>query len=165
MKQSKTILLLTVIVAIILLGIAYAAIQDIKLSINATATAVPDQSNFKVEFIGDPIYIGDGEAIVEITGINTARISVSRLTAKGDTLIASFNIKNQSKDLIANLSKSVSYSNPEFFKVTSEVKDTSLDPKEITTVEIKVELIKTPISTNPKSDIEVKVIAKPSETP
>ena len=38
------------IIAILLLGIGYAAIQNITLNITGTATADPNQANFKVMF-------------------------------------------------------------------------------------------------------------------
>ena len=54
MSNTSKILLVTIIATSILLGLGYAAIQNITLSIEGTATAAADQSNFLVKFTGTP---------------------------------------------------------------------------------------------------------------
>lgn len=52
MKKTSKIIMLSLVVAALLLGIGYAAIQNITLNISGTATADPSQTNFKVSFSG-----------------------------------------------------------------------------------------------------------------
>ena len=54
MRQTSKIILATIVAASILLGLGYAAIQNITLNITGTAAADPNQSNFKVRFINNP---------------------------------------------------------------------------------------------------------------
>ena len=161
MKNPRTFLLLSVIVAVLLLGVAYAAIQNITLTINGTAQATPDQANFDVRFTDTTSWSGKSRPTLTITGNTTATMQVTGLTAKGDTVTAIFNVKNYSADLYANLSRSVTNSNTEYFKVTSALGKTTLAPNETTTFKITVELIKTPITGNVSTTITGKAIASP----
>ena len=50
MKNKRTLVVVALIVAAILLGIGYAAIANVTLNITGNVTASPDQTNFKVLF-------------------------------------------------------------------------------------------------------------------
>ena len=54
MRKTSKIIIVTIIAASILLGLGYAAIQNITLNISGTAAADPNQANFKVRFTGTP---------------------------------------------------------------------------------------------------------------
>ena len=58
MKRTNKIIIGAIIISILLLGIGYAAIQNITLNISGTAKADPSQSNFKVRFTAEPVQPG-----------------------------------------------------------------------------------------------------------
>lgn len=52
--KTKTIIWVTLLLLVVVLGIGYAAISTIQLRIEGSASADPNQTNFKVEFTGSP---------------------------------------------------------------------------------------------------------------
>ena len=163
MRQRKTFLLLGVTVAILIMSIGYAAIQQVNFAVTGNAIATPDQTNFKVAFTGTPTYSGKGTATLKITGDRTATISASGMTAKGDSFTAVFTVANTSTDITAYLSSSVTNVNTEYFQVTSTLDSTVLVPQTGTTnLNVTVELIKTPISVAQTDSVTVELIASPT---
>ena len=119
MKNRKNVLIVFVVLAILCLGIGYAALTD-TLVINGTvggssqnAGNVEDESLFNLE------YVTDNEPTVNLTkatgstltatasyaNAETATITVSNMCVKNEKVIATFTIKNSSsEDYIAELS-------------------------------------------------------------
>ena len=163
MKKTNKIIITTVIVAVLLLGIGYAAIQNITLNIEGTATADPSQSNFKVMFTGTPKVSDSTYVTAGITDDINATISVNGLTQKGQIVSAEYTVQNVSTDISADLSVATTNSNTEYFTLKSELAKTSLTAGEATTVKVTVELTKTPITGSINSTIGVRLTAMPVE--
>lgn len=164
MKQQKLIfllLLVTIVLSILLAtGIGYAD----NIEITDERIASPEHSDFKVEFTGKTSYAGDGIADVNITGKTTATMNITGLKKAGDSVTVTFNVKNTSNDFYAVLSKSITNSNTEFFKVTTTFEEDKIGPKgRKTEIHINVKLIKTPIYKDESAVISVKVTATPEE--
>lgn len=162
MKNKNLIIALIVVAAIVILGVAYAAINNITLNINGTAAAIPSDANFKVKFTGTPT---KGAHVTEatITDDKNATMTVSGLTAKGDSATATFTVTNASPDLSAKIAvAAASITDTEYFKVTATPSTTAaITTGKTATVTVKVELIKTPISTSPSGKITVSLTASP----
>ena len=94
------------LVAIILVAVAYAAITNVELNINGVGNAQAKQENFKVEFIGTPSTSGKGTTTATINESDKTKgtVNVTGLTAKGDEATATYTVKNQSSDISADLS-------------------------------------------------------------
>ncbi len=163
MKKTNKIIITSVIAAMLLLGVGYAAIQNITLNIEGTATADPSQSNFKVMFTGEPKVSDNTYVTAGITDDINATISVNGLTQKGQTVSAEYTVQNVSTDISADLSVGTTNSNAEYFTLKSELAKTSLTAGEATTVKVTVELTKTPIAGSVNSTIGVRLIAMPVE--
>ena len=156
------------VLAVILVAVAYAAITSTQLNINGTGNATANQSNFKVEFIGTPTTGGKGTTTATIdSNIKTnGNVEVNGLTAKGDEATATYTVKNQSADLSADLSAEATSSNEEYFEVLCTLEKTTLKAQEETTLKVTVRLLKTPIDEtkeNLKTDIGVTVTAEPKQ--
>ena len=163
MRKTSKIILVTIIATSILLGLGYAAIQNITLNISGTAAANPNQENFKVRFTGihdvsDSTYVTAG-----ITNDTNATINVSGLNTKGQKVTAVYDITNESSDLSSDLYVEVSNTNSEYFTITSKLAKTSLVAGETTTVTVTVELTKVLISNTVSADIGVYLAATPVE--
>ena len=78
------------LVAIILVAVAYAAITNVELNINGVGNAQAKQENFKVEFIGTPSTSGKGTTTATISSDDKTQgsVNVTGLTAKGDEAVA-----------------------------------------------------------------------------
>ncbi len=163
MKKTNKIIVTVIIVAMLLLGVGYAAIQNITLNIEGTATADPSQSNFKVMFTGEPKVSDNTYVTAGITDDINATISVSGLTEKGQTVSAEYTVQNVSTDISADLSVATTNSNTEYFTLKAELAKTSLTAGEATTVKVTVELTKTPIAGSVSSTIGVRLTAMPVE--
>ena len=165
MRKTNKIIVVTILVAMLLLGIGYAAIQNVTLNISGTVAADPSQSNFKVCFVTDPEpTVSDSTYVTAgvIDDIN-ATINVSGLTIKGQIVSATYIVQNTSTDLSADLSVATTNSNTEYFTISSELADTSLKAGETTIVIVTVELTKTPISESVSSIVGVELTAVPVE--
>lgn len=164
MKRKRTFTSLALLLAILMLGIGYAAISDIDLSIGGTATASPSDNNFKVRFTGTPEVSDANKVIATITDDKNAVITVKDLTAKGDTVSATYTIENASEDLSAELSvveEDFVNDNSEYFDVTYSFKETTVAKKTTTTITVTVELSKTPVTKNETTNITIPIKAVP----
>jgi len=156
------------VLAIILVAVAYAAITSTQLNINGTGNATAKQDNFRVEFIGTPTTGGKGTTVATIdSSVKTnGTVIVNGLTAKGDEATATYTVKNQSADLSADLSAKATSSNEEYFEVLCTLEKTTLKAQEETTLKVTVRLLKTPIDEtkeNLKTEIGVTVTAEPKQ--
>ena len=161
MKRTNRIILTVVIVAMLVLGVGYAAIQNITLNITGTAAADPSQSNFKVMFSGTPTVSDETYVTAAVTNDTNATINVEGLTKVGDVASATYTIQNASTDLSADLAVSTTNDNPEYFTLTSELEETSLVAGEATTLTVTVELTKTPVEESVSATIGVQLEAMP----
>ena len=161
MRRTNKIIIAILLISIMLLGVGYAAIQNITLNITGTATADPSQSNFTVRFSENVQVSDSNKVIAAITDDTNATINVSGLTTSGDTATATYTVQNTSKDLSANLSVATTNSNEEYFLIESKLGNETLTAGGATTLTVTVQLIKTPISTVETSTIGIQLTAEP----
>ena len=165
-KKSLQIVLL-VVIAVVTLGIGYAAISAVNLIINGNATASVDQNNFKVHFTQAQAISGStgasGTSSIDTQDDTKAMFDVTGLTKVGDYAEAVYTVRNDSNGVGAEISLSVSNSNSEYFKVTETILDNKLQAGEETTTKVKVEMIKTPITDSVSTSITARLTATPLE--
>lgn len=163
MKKRNTYVGLVLLVAVLMLGIGYAAISNITLNIGGTAKAVISDENFKVKFTGTP-EVSDADLIsASISNDTTATINVDSFTAKGQTATATYTILNDSADLSASIAvPTITNSNTEYFAVTTDWDAAkTVAAQGTTTITVTVELIKTPIDSDQEAGINVSLVASP----
>ena len=156
------------LVAIILVAVAYAAITNVELNINGVGNAQAKQENFKVEFIGTPSTSGKGITTATINSDDKTQgsVNVTGLTAKGDEAVATYTVKNLSSDISADLTADATSSNQTCFEVICSLEKTTLKAQEETTLKVTVRLLKTPIDETKedlKSNIGVSIKAEPKQ--
>ena len=156
------------LVAIILVAVAYAAITNVGLNINGVGNAQAKQENFKVEFTGTPTTSGKGTTTATIQSDDKAKgsVKVTGLSAKGDEAVATYTVKNLSSDISADLTAEATSSNQTYFEVICSLEKTTLKAQEETTLKVTVRLLKTPIDETKEdlnSDIEVTLTADPKQ--
>ena len=163
MKSNKKGLsiVLFALVAVIVLGVGYATIQAINLTINGNATASADDANFTVAFTAK-----DETNSSNVTGMTysgqLASFSTTGLTKEGDTAVAKYTITNSSPDLAANLTANSTVSNTEYFSVTQSLASDTLAHGESTVVTVTVTVLKTPIDADETADIVTTITATPN---
>lgn len=164
-RNTRAVVGLVLLIAVLLVAIGYAAITAVTLNINGSAQATPEQTNFTVKFSGTPT-VSDSSKVVAVINQQDqlkATMNVNGLTAKGDTATATYTIENTSADLSAVLSATTTNSNTEYFKVTQNIAKATIGHGETTTITVTVELIKTPITDGIESTIGVIIDANPQQ--
>lgn len=161
--KTKTLIWVTLLLVVVVLGIGYAAITTINLTINGTASADPNQANFKVEFTGSPTVSTPSNVQASINSSNKllATMDVTGLTAKGDKETATFTIQNSSEDLSAALTVGTELTNEEYFEISYDLKKGTILSGETTTIEVTIELIKTPVEGTEETTATVAIQADP----
>ena len=165
-KNTKVSIGIILVIAILLVAIGYATITTITLNIDGNAQANPDSANFTVKFVGTPIVSDSNKVTAGIKEDDAlkATIDVQGLTAKGDTVTATYTIQNTSKDLSAALSANVtSNTNSEYFDVDFNIAESTISHGESTTIVVTVSLIKTPIDEDQTSTVGITLKAEPQQ--
>lgn len=163
MKKETIILLLVIVVFILLMtGVGYAVEVDETLIISDNTRLLSEQADFNIEFTGKPTYTGEGAAILTLTGPTSATLDITELNSVGDSVTAVFTIRNNSNDIYADIYTKTKNTNTEYFKVTSTLSKNRITPKKGTaTLQVTVELIKTPLNKEEKTDICANIFASP----
>ena len=157
-QNKKQLKILTfALIMVVVLGIGYAGITAINLVINGEATASVDQNNFKVKFLSEenvtPTITGGENNTVEVVDDLTAKFSANTLTAEGDSEVATFRVRNDSKGIGAKIKLGLTNTNTDYFKVTEYIADSELQAGDETTVTVTVEMLKTPVESEVSTTI------------
>ena len=166
--RSAKIAGILLIATIILIAIGYAAITNVELKISGTGNAQANKDNFIVEFIGIPTTGGKGktQATIDTKDATKGNMTVSGLTAKGDSATATYTVKNKSADISADLTAKATSSNESYFETICTLDKTTLKAQEETTLTVTIKLLKTPIDETKEdltSNIGVSIIAEPKQ--
>ena len=167
-KNKKTLqIVLLVAIAVVTLGIGYAAISAVNLIINGNATASVDQNNFKVHFTQVQSITGStgvsGTSNIDSQDDTKAMFDVTGLTKEGDYAEAVYTVRNDSNGIGAEITLNLTSSNTEYFRVTETILDNKLQAGEETTAKVKVEMIKTPVTDSVSTTITATLSASPLE--
>lgn len=163
MNRKKTLYGLGLLALILVLGVGYAAVSEVTLNIDGSATVASEA--LKVSFNG-VTDTEDGDKVVASSTDNSlnASIQVTSLTLN-EAVSATYTIKNQETDVDANvIKKQISNDKPEFFEVTTSVDDSAetITAGGTGTVTVTVRLIKTPIETDDSTaNIQIDLTASP----
>lgn len=171
MKRKTGIL--GVLIAILLVGIGYAAISAVTLTINGSGTVTPSDANFKVVYtavqegtISNGLTVTHTPATIGTDGVTTVSFTVSGMTKKDEEVNLTYTIANKSPDLSANLANpaiSITGTNAsEYFEVTSANTASTLAAGATTTQSVKVKVLKTPVSDAVSGTFTITVQATPA---
>ena len=163
MNRKKTLYGLGLLALILVLGVGYAAVSEVALNIDGSATVASEA--LKVSFNGVTDTEDDGKVVASSTDNSlNASIQVTSLTLN-EEVSATYTIKNQETDVDANvIKKQISNDKPEFFEVTTSVDDSAetITAGGTGTVTVTVRLIKTPIETSDSTaNIQIDLTASP----
>lgn len=166
MKTKNSYKLIIMLALIMFLGVGYAVVNSVTLSITGTVGA--NSENIDVYFAGTPQVSNSSKVTATATaGTLTGNITVSDLTLN-ETVTATYFITNNERDVGAIISlESITNSNPDYFEVTATVNNSSVilcpENTEKKAVVITIKLKKTPITTTVNStNISVKFKSEPA---
>ena len=170
MKNKRTFLGLGLLALVLILGVGYAVVSSVDLTISGNVSA---NSNLKVSFEGTTSVSDEDRVSASATeGELTATINVQKLSSVGDTVTATYTIKNEEKDVKAKIEKSLitvlasdEVTNlSEYFEVTTSVDTNALEieAEGTDTVTVTVKLLKTPLTeATSTAKVTVKLLASP----
>ena len=159
-KEKNLKIVLFTIISVLVIGVGYAAINNINLISNGNLSVLPSQSNFNVKFKTASLNSLYGTA--SITNDTTATIEITDgLNLEGDSVTATYTIKNESNGIGAKVGIYTSISYSEYFSVVAEIDDTELQAGDTTTAKIIVSMIKTPVDIDVSTTIVATLTAEP----
>jgi len=184
MKQKRTFVTLLLVIALLCLGIGYAAITSVNLTISGNISALAAEGTVEVEFTDaevDPSSKGtvtaepyttvpDGDSTTD--DYTKATINVSELKEEGETATVVYTIENKADDIAATLgAPSISWDNKEWFNVECTLSGNNLAKNgtegDSQTATVVVTLLKTPVSEADElaatDDITITINAAPVE--
>lgn len=164
MKNKKSLLSLGLLALILVLGVGYAVVSSVDLTISGNVSA---NSDLKVSFTGATDASDDRVTATSTADGLIATINVQNLAAVNDTVTATYTIQNKETDVKASVSKPkitvVSAEDgsdlSEYFVVTTSV-DTDaveIEAGQTADVTVTVKLAKTPL-TDATSTAKVTVV-------
>ena len=174
--MKKRMGILGVLIAVLALGIGYAAITAVTLTLNGTGTITPDQTNFKVHYTGTPSAGNKTPSTLTTTQTITSddtvgEFSVTGMTKKDDTVTFTYTIINESEgELGATLgTPTITYNDAtssEYFTVTSSTASSTLAAGGATTTQtVVVTAKKTPIgSSDITGSFKIELSATPTNS-
>jgi len=169
MKNKKSLLWLSLLVFVLILGVGYAVVSSVGLDITGSATVA--DSTLKVAFNGDT-EVSDSTKVTasSVDDSLSASITVTGLTKVGESVTATYTIKNEETDLDANYTldaeKGIENSQEDYFTVTTDVDSApkTIEAEGTNTVTVTVTLKAIPVeSTNSTANIKVNLAATPVE--
>lgn len=148
MDKSKTKFAIIMMIIVFLLGVGYALVNSVQLTITGSGTSKTEELEviFKEETI-----VTDPEKVVATKKEDeelSANLEVKYLKLN-ETVAATYTVQNKELDVNANLvTTSIVNSNPEYFKVTTNLKENEIIQAKNgeLDIEISVTLIKTPLT-------------------
>ena len=159
-----------IIIAILVLGVGYAAMSGKTLYVNnSTAKIAVDDNNFNVVFRNDSTFSMTGTGSVTFNRVYDQHVefTLTGFTKKGDSAVITLPFRNDSDTLKAALENaSITNSDGNYFRVTANtLAGTVLDEKgganEGANLVITVEALKTPVESDITTTISATLKANP----
>ena len=160
MRQKRTFVTILLVLALLCLGIAYAAFSADELQISGTATASVAEGNVDVEFVAVSPEKAEGVKTygeIDSSDPDKASFTVADLTTAGNTKTVTFTIENKTENGVPvtlgtpTITWANGTSENEWYEVSYEYGNTNLAAAgkdgASTTLTVTVELLKT-ISTS-----------------
>ena len=180
MKNKKNMFALAIVALILVLGVGYAVVSNVTLTINGTAGAKTQDLKVVFDGVNSGTTTGDTGKVTAISNPNgtvAATFTVADLVYNEEVSM-DFEIENREEDVNASLAvPTVTNSKSDFFTVTVEYKGAAIDGAGApaawsaaqtlnagakATVRVKVKLTKTPIEpTDSETTIGVSFVASP----
>lgn len=148
MKQKRTYVTVLLVVALLALGVAYAALQAQNVEITTGVATTADTGNIDVEIVSGSKQSGATNATATLTvdeeDATKAELSVAGLTKAEEEIVVLVTVQNNRSDVDATLSKvDFTNTNTNWFDVTSAIVDSDLERSGTATATITVKLKKT----------------------
>lgn len=174
MKNKKNRLALILVALVLFLGVGYAVVSSVNLSISGTASTFTKDLEVFFDGVTNTDVSGasrkdaaESPATVTATATEkslTATLTVENLEKVGDTVTATYEIKNYETDVNATVTQgTITNSQSDYFTVTTDwTAARTINAGATDTVTVTVTLKKTPVvEANSTTDITIPFTAAP----
>lgn len=171
MNKQKKVILGIILLIVLFMGIGYAALTSVTLTINGDAKAVANQENFKVYFTGVSSVSINTVNVAVSEKSTSANINFNNFTSKDEEKHAILEIANDSTDIDAeSVTVTVNSTEKDMFEVTTVMcdKDGNVvsDPNPVaaggkTYVKVSTKLLQTPVNDEHAASITATITAVP----
>lgn len=148
MKNKKSLLSLGLLALVLVLGVGYAVVSNVNLTIGGSATV--EDAQLKVSFKSvDVTKTGSAEVTNTLTeGAISDTFTITKMTLN-ETVTLTYTVKNEETDVVATLAEKVALTNDneDYFEASYKIDDANIAAGGTTTVTVTVKLIKTPVTT------------------
>ena len=146
MKNKKSLLSLGLLALVLVLGVGYAVVSSVDLTIGGSATVKNAELAVDIENVEDST---TGEATIEHTWTECAQEDTFTITdmVLNEEYTITYTVKNHETDVDATLEEKVALmnSNSEYFDASYSIMESALGAGEETTIVVTVKLTKTPV--------------------
>lgn len=171
MSKQKGLIIGVILIAIILMAVGYAALKEIPLTINGTAKATADQTNFKVFFTGAEPKTSSATKVETTVSAEstTATVNIKELKTVDETQYAILEIKNGGQIDATSVTVSAQGTDSDYIDIAAEMcneegetisGDNALAVNGITYVKVSARL-KQLLNADVETAIAVTVTAEP----
>lgn len=146
MKNKKSLLSLVIFALVLILGVGYAVVSSVDLTIGGTAGV--KNASLQVDFES----VADTKTNATVTHTLTQHAKEDKFTITdmelNETVTMVYTVANHETDVDADLTEKIalSNSNPNYFEVSYKINGNEIEAGKTTTVTVTVKLIKTPVT-------------------
>ena len=163
MKNKKSLLSLVILALVLILGVGYAVVSSVDLTIGGTAGVKSADLNVDIESVQDTKTSG---ATINHTLTQHANKDTFTITdmVLNETVTMEYTIKNHETDVAATIAEGVALtnSNSQYFDVTYKINEANIPAGGTTTVTVTVKLIKTPVTAaQGETEVSLTLAASP----
>ena len=148
MKNKKSLLSLVIFALVLILGVGYAVVSSVDLTIGGTA-GVQD-AELRVDFASVQDQSSAAATVTHTLGENHAKTDTFTISEMvlNETVTMTYTVDNHETDVAANLAEKIALtnSNTEYFDVNYTIADQDVPAGGTTTVTVTVKLKKTPVT-------------------
>ena len=162
MKKKKSLLSLGILALVLVLGVGYAAVSAVGVTIGGTATVKDAVLKVDIDSVTET---KTGAAVVTHTMKEHDTADTFTITdmVLNEEVVITYTIANHETDVAATLAESVELSNTnkEYFNASYNITNENIAAGGTTTVDVTVKLVKTPVEeADNKATISVSLEAK-----
>lgn len=168
--MKKRMSIFAILIAVLALGIGYAAISAVTLTISGSGTISPDSDNFNVHYTGN-ITVQKSKNSITTTQSHddgqTGQFTITGMTQKDDSVTFTYTVINESEDLAATLAAPVvqTNSNSTYFTVSSATASSTLTANGGTTTQtVTITAAKTPVDDDETTSVTINLVASPDNS-
>ena len=147
MKNKKSLLGLGLLALVLVLGVGYAVVSSVELTIGGTATVKDAELRVDIASVSDD-KTANASVVHSLTGTHAKsdEFTITNMTLNEEVTMT-YTIDSHEEDVVATLTAvNITNSNDTYYSAEYTITDSSVGKDNTATVVVKVKMIKTPVA-------------------